>query len=184
MKDISTKKLVALTLGGISVLGGFTLISATIFKIDNFSIFTKENNEVAATVEAVDSNVAIGNSGPVSQTINKMPPPRISYEFLSPSTLQRDGLYHAKIYLTVGFVVGLQPTGTVAIMAAPLNPSLKCTSTSTPPSKDFDTGVPAGAGKTEETISITPWNSFWDCTSSKPIVDDGKLFRYTATPSE
>ena len=54
---------------------------------------------VRPVVNAKDSNVSIGNLAPVSQTINKYPPPKLTVEQISHSQLREDGYYHTSYSL-------------------------------------------------------------------------------------
>lgn len=59
-------------------------------------------------IQATNSNVAVGNSAPVTQnlTVSSLPSPKGQFLITQESKKQSDGLYHTKISIGIGVVVG------------------------------------------------------------------------------
>ena len=61
------------------------------------------------SIEVKNSNVAIGNTGPVTQNLENSHSKNVAQvEVTGPSNKESDGVYHTKIVITLGVVPGAQ----------------------------------------------------------------------------
>jgi len=161
--------------GIVALITVICTIIATIFTVIHNQSDVSTNTLTANHVGAM-GNIAIGNTGPVNQTIYQEAVPRVGHEIISTSTLGADNLYHTVIYSTFAFIVGAQPTGNYEIHISPADASFNCTATTTFPyflNIDPNDLVPAGGLEG----AMTPINIFWICVSSRPINNEELLFK-------
>ncbi|MDO8574161.1 MAG: hypothetical protein Q7R86_00870 [bacterium] len=87
------------------------------------SAFQKEYDRThsASSINTERSNIAVGNSGPVNQTLtlNEPPTPLVQIIIAEPSDKKDDGLYHTEFNIGIGVVVGSREPELTSVSTQP-----------------------------------------------------------------
>jgi hypothetical protein len=134
----------------VAVLGG--LILYYVFGIG-------KNNPSPSTINANQSNIAIGNSGTVNQnlTVNNPTPSPIGQVVTEPSKKENDGFYHTQATIQIGVV----PGGKAPILAGFTPPQgINC---------DQPSVGNSGLTTSGALMGLVQYDWTTDCTSTEPI---------------
>ncbi len=81
----------------------------TIVGIIGILVAISRSSTSPTSIEVKNSNVAIGNTGPVTQNLENSHSKTVAQvEVTGPSNKESDGVYHTKILITLGVVPGAQ----------------------------------------------------------------------------